>query len=274
MADPPNRAVPQFYLDGEPHLTPDQVVDYFCESRGIPREQITVKPVVVATFFPELSSFLATRHGGKASDYWTVKEQGRELYTLDDAVCVARLPVGAPAATHAVEELIACGARTLLIVGAAGSLRPDLPIGSVTLPLTAVREEGTSHHYLPSDVPAAATTALVSALEGAWKGGGVEPRAGIHWTTDAPYREHKQKIAAYREAGVLSVDMEVSALFAVAQHRGVGCAAILAISDELYEPWRMGFGMPEFQRTMARAGLAALEAGFALASGPGGAPSE
>jgi purine-nucleoside phosphorylase len=54
--------------------------------------------------------------------------------------------------------------------------------------------------------------------------------------------------------------MEVSALFAVAQHRGVSCAAILAISDELYEPWRIGFQTEEFQRAMVRCGLAALEA--------------
>ncbi len=269
MADLPNPPVPPFYLDGEPHLTPERIVAYNCESAGIAPEEIAVKPVLVATFFPELTAFLAERHGGQRWDQWPASGPGRELYELDSSVCLATLPIGAPAATSFLEELVALGARAVLIVGAAGSLRPELPIGSVTLPTSAIREEGTSHHYLPPHVPAAATDELVRALEVAWKGGNPKPRTGLHWTTDAPYREHKEKITAYREAGVLSVDMEVSALFSVAQHRGVACAAILGVSDELYEPWRMGFGAPDFLRTMGRVGLAALEAGFGLASDRG-----
>jgi len=237
---------------------------YVCESTGVAREEIAVAPVLVGTFAAELTSFLAERHGGRRSGHWAATGSGRDLYHLDGRVCVATLPPGAPAAVSFVEELIACGARTLLIVGMAGSLQPDLPIGSVVLPTSAIREEGTSHHYLPAEVPATATPALVDALEAAWKGNGPRPRAGFHWTTDAPYREHQRKVFAYREAGVLSVDMEVSALYSVAQHRGMAAAAILAISDELYEPWRLGFRTPELRRAVARAGLAALEAGFGV----------
>lgn len=266
MSDPPSFPVPSFYLEGEPHLTPERIVAYNLESAGIAPEEIAVRPVLVATFFPDLTAFLAERHGGRKWGQWPASGPGRELYDLDSNVCLATFPIGAPAATAFLEELVALGAEALLIVGAAGSLQPDLPIGSVTLPTSAIREEGTSHHYLPPHVPAAATEDLVRALEAAWKGGNPKPRPGPHWTTDAPYREHKEKIAAYREAGVLSVDMEVSALFAVAQHRAVACGAILGVSDELYEPWRMGFAAPDFLRTMARAGLAALEAGFGLAS--------
>ena len=275
MADPPHLpspSVPQFYLDGEPHLTPERLVAYACEHRDVAREEIGVAPVLVATFSAELTSFLAERHGGQRSEHWTASSAGRGLYELNGQVCVATLPIGAPAAASFVEELVACGARTLLIAGTAGSLQPDLPIGSVVLPVSAIREEGTSHHYLPHEVPAAATAALVEALEAAWRGAGPRPRAGLHWTTDAPYREHKQKIIAYREAGVLSVDMEVSALFSVAQHRDVAAAAILAISDELYEPWRLGFGTADVQRAVARAGLAALEAGFSVKGSSGNTP--
>ena len=81
---------------------------------------------------------------------------------------------------------------------------------------------------------------------------------------DAPYREHKERVALYRDAGVLSVDMEVSALYAVAKHRGIQCAAILAISDELYKPWRIGFGTSEYKSALGRCGLAAMEAAKSL----------
>ncbi|OGO50069.1 MAG: hypothetical protein A2148_06130 [Chloroflexi bacterium RBG_16_68_14] len=257
MAGPPLPNVPQFYLDGDPHMAPERRVALYCEELGIGIEEIGVRPTVVASFFPQFTRYLAERNGARPSErMWG---EPRRLFVVDESLSLLTLPVGASAAAMLAEEMIACGARDFLIVGAAGSLQHDLPVGSVVLPTAALREEGTSHHYLPPDAPAQATPELADALRAAWQHPS-ELRAGLHWTTDAPYREHKEKIAAYRDAGVLSVDMEVSALYAVAQHRGVGCAALLAISDELYEPWRVGFSMPEFQRAIARCGFAALGA--------------
>ena len=266
MADVPRPTVAQFYLDGEPAPTPERMVAHRCEARGLTPEQVTVAPVVVATFFPSLASFLAGRIDAQRSDFWSdFDDQSRALYVAGD-VGVARVPIGAPAATAVIEELVAFGAKTLLIVGAAGSLQPDLPVGSVVLPMTTIREDGTSHHYLPHDVPATASTAPAEALRNACEQAGVAPRAGLHWTTDAPYREHKEKILAFREAGVLSVDMEVSALYALAQHRGVDCAAILAISDEVRESWHIAYSGSAYQKSMAKAGIAALEAASVLAA--------
>jgi len=264
MADPPAPTVPQFYLEGEPHLPPERMVNAFCEIFGVQRDQLGIKPVVVATFFSHLTSYLAERAQAQPSPYRLSGGIDNELYVLNDAVSLATLRMGAPAAVMACEELIACGAKTLIIVGAAGSLQPNLPIGSVTLPTAAIREEGTSHHYLPPEMPATATPELSAALHEACMQAGIQPRTGLHWTTDAPYREHKQKIDAYRKAGVLSVDMEVSALYVLAQHRGVACASVLAISDELYEPWRIGFTAPEFLNTVAKIGSAAVETAQAV----------
>ena len=269
MTDALSPTVAQFYLDGEPAPTPERMVAYRCETRGLTPEQVAVEQVIVMTFFPELSSFMAERIDAQRSEYWTAERHSRELYLSDSGVGVSRVPIGAPAATAVAEELIASGAKTLLIVGAAGSLQPDLPVGSIVLPMTAIREEGTSHHYLPHDVPATAATAPAEALRAACEQAGVATRAGLHWTTDAPYREHKEKIVAYREAGVLSVDMEVSALYALAQHRGIECAAILAISDEVREPWRLGFDATEFKKSITKAGIAALEAAAALTANGG-----
>jgi uridine phosphorylase len=266
MAEPPAPAVPQFYIEGEPHLPPERMVKAFCEIFGVQRDQLGVKPVVVATFFSHLTSYLAERMQAERSPYRLSGGIDNELYILNDAVSLTTLRMGAPAAVMACEELIACGVKTLIIVGAAGSLQHDLPIGSVTLPTAAIREEGTSHHYLPAEVPATATIELVEALHEACAQAGIEPRAGLHWTTDAPYREHKSKIESYRDAGVLSVDMEVSALYVLAQHRGVRCASVLAISDELYEPYRLGFTDAGFLNAVAKIGEAAVETAQAVAA--------
>jgi nucleoside phosphorylase len=259
MTDVPSPGVSEFYFDGEPQLSPERAIAERCERQGITPDQMGVRPAVVATFFPQLTAYLGQQSGASRSEHWWPGTEGRELFVVDEDISITTLPIGAAAACMIVEELIACGARTILVVGAAGSLQRDLPIGSAVAPTRTVREEGTSYHYLPPEAPAEASADALAALRAAWLHSG-EVREGLHWTTDAPYREHKERIAAYREAGVLSVDMEVSALYAVAQHRGVSCAAILAISDELYEPWRIGFFADEFPRAMARCGLAALEA--------------
>jgi uridine phosphorylase len=264
MADPSPPSVPQFYLDGEPHLRPERNVAAFCEVYGLSRDELGVKPVVIATFFSHLTAYLAERANAQPAPYRITGARDSELYALNDAVSLATLRMGAPAAVMACEELIACGARTFLVVGAAGSLQPEIPIGSVTLPATAIREEGTSHHYMPGEVPAMATAELLDAVRDACEDAGVESHTGLHWTTDAPYREHTTKIAAYREAGVLSVDMEVSALYVLAQHRSVACAAVLAISDELYKPWRIGYTTPEFLEAVAKIGSASIEAAHAV----------
>jgi purine-nucleoside phosphorylase len=256
-----------FYEDGQPYLVPGSFVDRYCQGEGLTREQIGIRPGVVLTFFPELTRVLAQQAGAEKAPFELLGSSDRPLYTVDDQVCLATASIGAPGTVLAVEEMIACGARDFIVLGAAGSLQPDLPIGSVVLPETAIREEGTSHHYEPPDVPARATPEALEALREAWKGNG-EPRAGLHWTTDAPYREHVAKIDTYRDAGVLSVDMEVSAMYVLAKHRSIRCAAILAISDEVFEPYRIGYTEPDFMASMLQCGLAAVEAAKALAGSP------
>jgi uridine phosphorylase len=262
MSSPPLPAVPQFYLDGEPHLTPGRITQYACERQGISIDQLGVRSVVIGTFFPEIGALLAQQAGAQKSEHRLVGE--REFYVADD-LSVVTLQMGAPATVMTCEELIACGAKKLIVLGAAGSLQPDLPAASVVLPTTAIREEGTSHHYAPPEMPAVASTELMSALRSACEEQGLAPREGLHWTTDAPMREHTSKIEEYRRAGVLSVDMEVSALYVLAQHRGIECAAVLAISDELYEPYRIGYATQEFATAFLKSAAATVAAARAVA---------
>jgi uridine phosphorylase len=169
------------------------------------------------------------------------------------------MPIGAPSTVAAMEELYACGMRTLITTGSAGSLQPHAPVGGIVVPTSAIREEGTSHHYAPHDVPAEAHPEIASAICARLEELGIEHVTGANWTTDAIYREHKQKVDLYRRAGVVTVDMELSAIYTVGAVRGIRCGAIVAVSDELHgDTWEMGFGGDAMRRGMVKAGRVAL----------------
>ena len=150
--------------------------------------------------------------------------------------------LGAPQAVLGLEKLIALGARRVLVTGWCGSLQPDLRIGDLVMPSGALSEEGTSKHYpLEGDDPEADPD-LRRRLADAVARRGLTARTGRIWSTDAPYRETRDKVRASRDAGLLAVDMEMSALLTVAAFRGVRLAALLTVSDELFDlTWRHGF---------------------------------
>jgi uridine phosphorylase len=254
-----------FYLDGEPHVDPRRLVEHYCAQRGIAPDELGIKPVVLATFSKRLTQYLGELAGARLAERWS--EWKTDAYVAGDALTIVTLPIGAPATVATFEEMAACGMRTLLTTGAAGSLQADAPIGSIALPTSAIREEGTSHHYAPHDEPAEADPALVDELRAALEERELPYREGVNWTTDAIYREHRQKIELYHRAGVVTVDMELSALFTVARIRDVQCAAIVAVSDELHgaaatgalrQQWQIGFGAETFQRGMVKAARVAL----------------
>jgi uridine phosphorylase len=141
--------------------------------------------------------------------------------------------VGAPATVVALEGAIALGARQILFFGIFGSLQPDLKIGDMVIADGTIREEGTSYHYLPADAPAVPSTRMLEAARRA-----ADARTGLIWTTDAPYRETRTKAARLASDGVLGVEMEVSAVYALAQYRDVEALALLVVSDQLVgEKW-------------------------------------
>lgn len=159
-----------------------------------------------------------------------------EVYRVASGVGVAIVGgPGAPWATIVVEELAAIGTRRFVIVGMAGSLQPDLRVGSLVLCTRALRDEGTSYHYLGPGRFALPSAAVTTALRATLARAGVPFTTGTTWTIDAPYRETKEEVRRYRRAGILTVEMEASAIFAVARVRGGGAAALFVISDHLDE---------------------------------------
>lgn len=162
--------------------------------------------------------------------------------------------IGAPGAIVVLEELIAQDVQRFLSIGTAGSLQRDLAIGGIVVCDRAIRDEGTSHHYLPPETYAHASPAMTARLEEALRATGTAYTVGTSWTIDAPYRETVAEVQHYQTEGVLTVEMEAAALFAVAAYRGVEMGSLLTISDSLADlTWD-----PQFRSDTTRVGLETL----------------
>ncbi len=146
--------------------------------------------------------------------------------------------VGAPLAVGLLEETIAFGCRKFVVVGGAGVLEKGLEVGKLILVSAAVRDEGTSYHYLPPAREVAANSVAVQVLENMLQKKGLPYHKAKTWTTDAPYRETPAMVAARRAEGCFTVEMEAAALMAVAQFRNVTLGQILYAGDDLSgEDW-------------------------------------
>lgn len=165
----------------------------------------------------------AERHDGWVcyhTDLFVFEENGLTMGVVGCAV-------GASFAVLVAEELFASGCALLISVTSSGQIAPAQPPPYFILIDRALRDEGTSYHYLPPAEWSEAAPELVDRLGGAFDDGGVTVLRGATWTTDAPFRETGQAIDAMRQRGILAVEMEAAALyaFARARRRAVICLA-------------------------------------------------
>ena len=169
--------------------------------------------------------------------------------------------MGAPVAAMALENLIAGGAKKIILAGVAGSLDPALKIGDLMVVNEAICDEGTSKDYFPEQNPPAASESLTAKLESELKRRGQAYSVGKAFTTDAFYRETRQKLARFRALGARVVEMELSAMFTIARFRKVEFASAVAISDEHSDTeWKSGFTSPSFFLNLLRVVDVSLDA--------------
>lgn len=176
-----------------------------------------------------------------------------ECYTLKDApiyafkyegmqVCFAEMGMGAPMAGTRLEELIALGAEYILFFGAVGVLKSDITRWTLLLPTRAIRDEGTSYHYQPPSKYTYPSTQLMQTIRNTLQENLLIFKEGVVWTTDAPYRETIQKRRKFMEEGAICVDMEASALFAIAEFRKKQIGAFFYAGDYVgADQWDLRF---------------------------------
>jgi uridine phosphorylase len=141
--------------------------------------------------------------------------------------------VGAPLAAAFMDELIALGCRKFIACGGCEVLDGNFKVGHVIVPVAAVRDEGTSYHYLPPDREVRPSLNAIKAITTVLDSQDIEYVMGKTWTTDAFYRETAEKVALRRKEGCLCVEMETAALCAVAKFRGVTFGHLLYGGDDL-----------------------------------------
>ncbi|NOY94188.1 MAG: nucleoside phosphorylase [Deltaproteobacteria bacterium] len=151
---------------------------------------------------------------------WPCYHTSLSRFRLGDVeLGVVARAVGAPFAVLEAEQLFASGCQLLLSVTSAGQIADLGPTPYFILIDEALRDEGTSYHYLPASRFAPADPKLADAIHDALSDLPIPVHRGASWTTDAPFRETEEAIARAAEAGVLAVEMEAAALYAFAQAR-------------------------------------------------------
>ncbi|MFC1947546.1 nucleoside phosphorylase [Chloroflexota bacterium] len=180
---------------------------------------------------------------------------GGILYSMiessDSVGVLGNFGFGAPVAVTLSEILITMGVKRIINIGVAGTLQKHIDIGDIVVCDKAIRDEGTSYHYLKPDTYAYPHSGLTKQITKTLDKNGTEYFTGPSWTTDAPYRETVAEVSKYQEEGVLTVEMEASALFALGNHRNVDVGALFTISDSLADlKWK-----PEFHSEKTVKGL-------------------
>jgi uridine phosphorylase len=184
----------------------------------------------VCALDPDGDMVRTLRAGGRArrEDAWACYHTEMDLARHKEIeIGIVGFAVGAPFAVLVAEQLFASGCRLLISVTSAGQIAAVGPTPYFVLIDRALRDEGTSHHYLPPSVFAEADATLADRAFPALAALAVPVHRGTVWTTDAPYRETEAAIEAARAHDALAVEMEAAALYAFARacRRDVLCFA-------------------------------------------------
>lgn len=148
-------------------------------------------------------------------------------------VILYRTIMGAPTTVSMMEEIHSRGVNKFIIFGSCGELTNNLKKGALIIPTEAYRDEGTSYHYIPeSDFIEVPTAKKLSEI---FEKNNIEYQFTKTWTTDALYRETVEKTKKRVEQGCDVVDMECSAIMAMAKLREIEAYQFLYTDDSLTE---------------------------------------
>lgn len=204
-------------------------------------------------------------------------EKIAELYTANGAMPVYKMRyknqeiafylsrVGAPACVSGFEEIVAMGAKKFVLFGSCGVLDDEKVKDHIVIPVSAIRDEGTSYHYIAPSEEIDMEDHAIYVLEDVLNACGYSYVKGKTWTSDGIYRETVPVIQERREEGCLVVEMECASMLAVSKYRKIPFVQFLYGADNLSsEKWEMRdlelYGLTEAEKYM----LLAFEIGLVL----------
>ncbi|MFA5449132.1 MAG: nucleoside phosphorylase [Clostridia bacterium] len=222
------------YDDEEGKITPDAAV------RNIPYEQrkklkdLQIDKAIIF-FDPHLEDYSFSK---KTECVYRFIAAGANTAVLlyDKKILLAQCPIGGPAAAGLMDELVSLGINKFIAQGFAGCIDPILDTKTVFIINSAIRDEGTSFHYIPPSAEVELKSELVNHIAAACEKKGIDYHIGKTWTTDGFYRETPSRIERRLKQGAQVVEMECAALAATAQYRKVSFGQFVYFSDLVYQP--------------------------------------
>jgi len=146
-------------------------------------------------------------------------------------IYVVPMSIGAPQAARVVEAMCALGVKKFMVCGGAGTLDDCITKDKTLIPIAAIRDEGTSYHYIPPSREVELNPKVLEVIEKVLKRE-KEPYQKVKtWTTDAIFRETANRVAQRKSDGAHVVEMECSAYYALAQHKKIALGQILYAGD-------------------------------------------
>lgn len=228
-----------------PVFTPQDFLQYVASVRQVNVETFQIPPRIVMVYNRRHFDFVNELINGEPVEWWWYGDRApMHVGSFNNIKIVSVMNfVGSPAAAMVLEELITCGAKKIFEMGSSGGIQPFLKPGDIIVVTDALCDEGTTCQYFPDLRRLSTSTILKKGLIEALNKGRINHQIGPVLTTDGVYRETKSKLAKFRKIGVLAINMETSALYAVAKNKGVDLASALVISDLLTESgWQAAFG--------------------------------
>jgi len=214
----------------ESAFTPQGLIEDVRRARRIPHGPIP--PLCFLEFDGDLTDWLVEQGIAKPFAAWPCFHTRMFALTLEGMECgiIART-IGGPFAVLIAEQLHAAGARLIVGLTSAGRVSPELPLPCLVVATSAIRDEGTSYHYLAPAKEVPGSARIAAGIERELAATGWNVRSGRVWTTDAPYRETKAQLHSWAAEEVLAVEMQAASLFAFASARGADVACVAIVSN-------------------------------------------
>jgi uridine phosphorylase len=212
-------------------FTPEASLEAVRAERGMSPEP--VPEICVLEFDGDLTDWLVSTGVATAHKSWACFHTTMFSIDVDGITCgVVPRTIGGPYAVLVAEQMAASGARVVLGLTSAGRVSSAMPVPGLVAVKRAIRDEGTSYHYLRPAASVGAPPRLASLLESELRTQPLPVMSGTVWTTDAPYRETAKQLTNHAKAGVLAVEMQAASLFAFSKGRRfpVGVAAYVTNS--------------------------------------------
>lgn len=226
----PNIPILGHALGAPSAFTPEALIEAVRAERNLPT--VLLPEICLLDFDGDLTDWLVSTGRAKRWRPWACFHTSMEAVEVDgDTVGVIARTIGGPYAVLVAEQLAASGARVILGLTSAGQVSPELTIPSLVLPLRALRDEGTSYHYLPAAETVDGDAGLTALLQEELSDLGLPVVTGTVWTTDAPYRETSEQLERHARNGILAVEMQAASLLAFGAARGVQCGVVAHVTN-------------------------------------------